>query len=458
MPPRQQTDVVQHITCNLESGPKLVLQSNCKSKQRTDADIFSKALKTEKVELHEELWFVPQECDILRESVCKKNTEERHDFVTLDKYTQKNKTHQVLSLLREGNKDINIVELQVRLDMITDSLEEAHTLNSQNQEKLSKEDKLEMNIRTSHLLEEVVVFQSQLMEKLCSVNVDNEKLRSEVAAKEDKIREINAEWEKASLELTSFLLDGSKSLRDATDQIEYITDSFAHVNTDISEHIGNAAKYCVEKEEKIVLLERSLEDAQKTVTQMEQNMISLRGAAIVLTELQQLENSSDKESIKMTTMLNDNEVSCREAQIFKKHKSAADSVFEINMETDCKRIVLGDDEDYRKNRTPATVSTKRFCLSDHSEIHAELEKLPECDSAVTLSFAKSEIGGHHPGEESCLLGSHALISKNPQGIKSGRNHFIMPEMIGVLRPADLSLHDADASCCSTMKVKFTINL
>ncbi|KAL8120393.1 kinesin-like protein KIN-12C isoform X2 [Apium graveolens] len=451
-PSSQQTDMVQQIKSNVEIGPKLVLRSKCRSKQQTDADILNEALQSEKVKLAEELQFVPQEYEILHESLCKRSAEERHDFVTLGNYTQKNKMHCVLSPLRERNKDVNIAELQFTLDMISGYLEEAHTLDSQNQEILSKEGKLHTNLRTSHLLKEVVSFQSQLINRLCSMTEDNEKLRSEVAAKGAKIKEINTEWEKASLELTSFLLDGSKSLGDATDQIEYITGSFAHVNIDIGEHFGNAAKYFVEKEEKILLLERSLEDAQKTVTQMEQNMISLRGAAIVLAELQEVENLSNKESNKMTTMLNDNKDSCKEAEIFKKHKSAAASSSKINMETDCTRIILEDDEDYEKNRTPATMETKCFFLLDHSEIQSGLEKLPECDSSVNLTFAKSEIRSHFPGKDSWLLGSHALNSKCQQGIKSGRNQFIMPEMIGVLQPADLTLHEADSSCCSTMKL------
>lgn len=455
MPSIQHTDVEQN-TRDLEIGPRLVLQSYRESKQQINA-----ALKTEKVELAKDLQFVQQEYDIVSETLCEKNMEERHDFVTLDNCSHKNKTHQVLSLLRKGNKNLNIAELQVRLDMINGNLEEAYTLNSQNQEKLSNEGKLESDIRTSHLLEEVVVFQSKLIEKLCSMTEDNEKLRSEVAAKEDIIKEINGTWEKASLDLTSFLMDGSKSLKDATDQIEYIAGSFAHVNIGIGEHIENAAKYCVEKEEKILLLERSLEDAKKTVTQMEQNLISLRGAAIVLTELQQLESSSIKESIQMTTPLNDNKLLSREAQIFKKHESAAAaaaSLFEINMETDCTRIVRGDDEVYAKTGTPATMDTKRSFLLDHSEIQHELEKLPECGSAVNLSFARLEIGGHSPSEGSCLLESHALNSRYQQGLIYGHDKFIMPEMTGVLGPADLVLHEADASCCSALKVMLTSNL
>lgn len=453
----QQTDGIQQNRCDLDIGPRLILQPNCKTKPRTDADIFNEALKTEKVDLGEELQFPLQEYDMVTENLCKNNTDGRHDFVTLDKRTQKDKTHQVLSLLREGNQDFNITQLQVRLDMITGKLEEAHTLKSQNQEKLCEEGKLESDIRTSHLLEEVVVFQSILMEKLCFMTEDNEKLRSEVVAKEDKIKEISAEWEKASLELTSFLLDGSKSLRDATDQIEYITGSFAHVNIGLGEHIENAAKYCVEKEKKILLLERSLEDAQKTVTLMEQNLISLRGAAIVLTELQQQENSSSKESIQMTTTLSDSKLPCTKAQTLKKHKSTAASLFETNMEIDL-GIVLEDDEDYTKKGTLEAMDSKCSFLSDHNEFQDEFEKLQKCDSAVNLSFSKSEIDGHSPGKGSCLIGSHALNCKSQQGLKSGHNQFTMPGMIGVLRPADLVLHEADASCCTTMKVKFTSNL
>ncbi|XP_017215140.1 kinesin-like protein KIN-12C [Daucus carota subsp. sativus] len=448
---RQQTDGGQQNRCDLDIGPRLILQYKCKTKPRTDADIFNEALTTEKVDLAEELQFPLQEYGIVTENLCKNNTKGRHDFVTLDKGAQKDRRHHVLSLLGEDNQDFNITELQVRLDMITGKLEEAHTLQSQNQEKLCEEGKLESNIRTSHLLEEVVVFQSILMEKLCFMTEDNEKLRSEVVAREDKIKEINAEWEKASLELTSFLLDGSKSLRDATDQIEYITGSFAHVNIGLGEHIENAAKSCVEKENKILLLERSLEDAQKTVTLMEQNLISLRGAAIVLTELQQQENSSSKECIQMTTTLSDSKLPCRKAQTLKKHKSTAASLFETNMETDL-GIVLEDDEDYTKKGTLATMDSKCSFLSDHNEFQDEFEKLQKCDSAVNLSFSKSEIDGHSPGKGSCLIGSHALNCKSQQGLKSGHNQFTMPEMIGVLRPADMVLHEADASCCTTMKL------
>lgn len=113
------------------------------------------------------------------------------------------------------------------------------------------------------------------------------------------------EWERATLELTSFLIEGSKSLRDASGQIESIAYSFPHVNDWLGEHVERAAKVCVEKEETILLLQKSLEDAQNMVLDMEQKLNSLKGATAALTEVQQRENdASTKKTIQLSALLN----------------------------------------------------------------------------------------------------------------------------------------------------------
>ncbi|OMP05747.1 hypothetical protein COLO4_08585 [Corchorus olitorius] len=108
----------------------------------------------------------------------------------------------------------------------------------------------------------------------------------QITAKEQEAKSICMEWERATLELTSFLLDGSKSLKDASRQIENIACSFPEINVWVGEHVERAAKVCIDKEERILLLQRSLEDAQRMIVEMEMKLSSLKGATIALNENQ----------------------------------------------------------------------------------------------------------------------------------------------------------------------------
>ncbi|OMO55955.1 hypothetical protein COLO4_35839 [Corchorus olitorius] len=70
------------------------------------------------------------------------------------------------------------------------------------------------------------------------------------------------------------------------DDIENIACSFPEINVWVGEHVERAAKVCIDKEERILLLQRSLEDAQRMIVEMEMKLSSLKGAAIALNENQ----------------------------------------------------------------------------------------------------------------------------------------------------------------------------
>ncbi|CAB4306048.1 unnamed protein product [Prunus armeniaca] len=159
--------------------------------------------------------------------------------------------------------------------------------------------------RILHLQEEVAALQFELDERLHCMIQENKVLKNTIAAKEDEIRSLSVEWEKATFELTRFLLDGSRSLKNASSQIESIGCSFPQANVCISEDVQRAAKVCMEKEETIELIQKSLEDAQKMVTEMGQKLSSLKGAAIALSELQYLDNDETKEEISFCMRLDE---------------------------------------------------------------------------------------------------------------------------------------------------------
>ncbi|XP_057475426.1 kinesin-like protein KIN-12C isoform X2 [Actinidia eriantha] len=216
------------------------------------------------------------------------------------------------------NKDVSTLALQAKLARVSKELEETRSLNCKYQvdqsSQLSRMHQTELvceqvEVETAetilHLQEEVAALQLQLDERLCYTAEENMRLKDTVAAKEDEIRALCLEWERATLELTSFLLEGSKSLRNASSQIKSIAGSFPHFNVCLGEHVERAAKVCIEKEERILLLQKSLEDAQMMVLEMEQKLTSLKGATVALTEVQKRENDeSSKETNQSAILLN----------------------------------------------------------------------------------------------------------------------------------------------------------
>ncbi|KAM3323981.1 kinesin-like protein KIN-12C isoform X2 [Capsicum chacoense] len=220
---------------------------------------------------------------------------------------------------QDSNGDLSTVALQAKLEKMSKDLEEACLLNSQYLEdhalKLSQEHQTELvleevEIETAktilHMQEEIVAMKSELQEKMFLMADENISLKNSLAAKEEEIKVLCMEWERATLELTTFLIDGSKSLRDASSQIENIACSYPDVNACIGEHVEKAVKICVEKEETILLLKRSLEKAQRGIWQMDEKLNSLRGATMAITQAQQLDNeASNKEAIQLVSSLDD---------------------------------------------------------------------------------------------------------------------------------------------------------
>ncbi|XP_042050674.1 kinesin-like protein KIN-12E isoform X3 [Salvia splendens] len=215
----------------------------------------------------------------------------------------------------EKSEGTSLLALQAKLEKLTKELKEAKILNEQHiedhamqssvhhhTEMVRSEVEMETTRTIIHLQEEIDRLQSEFDVCLCSMTEENLSLRNSVAAKEEELRLFCAEWERATLELTAFLIDGSRSLRNASHQIKSISSSFPNVNDLINEHVERAAQVSVEKEETILLLQKSLEDAQNTVRHVENNLYALRGAAIALTELQRLDSTSETEESQMSRM------------------------------------------------------------------------------------------------------------------------------------------------------------
>lgn len=350
-------------------------------------------LEPNQVCLNSKLKHVQDEsCRYMATSSCKDSLE-MQSVLKLDNSFSKVKglDKQHNGLVMDSSGETERMALQAKLDRMIKDLEEVSLLNSKLQEnqelQLSSQHETEqvreqVEVETARtilqLQEEVAVHQRKLDERLCYVTQENTKLRNIIEAKEEKIKEVGMEWERAIGELTGFLVDGSRSLNNVFGQIENIACLFPQANAWISEHVVRAAKVCIEKEQTILHLQRSLEDAQNMVMDMGKKLSSLKGATLALTEFQQLDNSeASEEKCQLSMLLNDNtnmvkllerKLKVREAQFLEAEKCANVAFLVINWLSDPHKVArMGERED----SIPISKMVDPIIMANHKIAHAK---------------------------------------------------------------------------------------
>lgn len=269
-------------------------------------------MEAEQFHLIKELQHTKEENDRFKEML------EKTDL--LEGQSQHQNGHESLKLVEVEKKSMGITKksedrerkaMEDRLCRILHELEEVKSLNSQYEQErtsqLSHQEQVELvfeqvEMETTRtilqLQEEVATLQLELHDKLTATNNENMRLREAIEAHQEEMRIFSADWENATLELTNFLLDGSRSLKDVSRHIASIAASFPQANACIGEYVEKAAITCIEKEERILLLQRSLEEAQKTVFEMHEKLNSLKDATIAVSDFQHLISEEiDRETI-----------------------------------------------------------------------------------------------------------------------------------------------------------------
>ncbi|KAI9195107.1 hypothetical protein LWI28_011738 [Acer negundo] len=384
----------QNMTSNLVSHP------DDTQKELMDARLLIEALEHEQVRLFQELQLMQEQNHRYMEISNNKDNADGQSELKLENHCLESGDLEMQNkgLVKASSEGIDRMSLQGKLDKLTKDLEEARLLNCHYQEdqasQLSRQHQVdlvreEVEIETSrtilHLQEEVAALQLELHEGFGYMTQQNTSLRNTISAKEEEIRELGMEWEKATLELTNFLVDGSRSLKAASRQIESFACSFPQVNVEIGENVQRAARACIEKEETIQLLQRSLEDAQKMVLEMEEKLTSLKGATIALNEFQQPDkekgteetihlNMELKEKINMVKVLETN-LKLKEDQIIKAEKRADAAFLVVKWLYDSEKVVLKDDinKDILVSKLAGyTVNSKIFMMdAEHIPVKAE---------------------------------------------------------------------------------------
>ncbi|PWA46552.1 kinesin motor domain-containing protein [Artemisia annua] len=265
-----------------------------------DARTLLDTMKSQQDRLVEELQYVRQENDRLVETLTNINKPHLHPMLDHESNISENGSS------RNTSTDKTTMDLQARLDKMTKDLEGLRILNDPLKDQVDlvhEEVEHEAAKAILQLQEELASLQVKYHRRLCTMSEENNKLKRIVADKEDEVYTLHSEWEKASLELTSFLLDGSRSLKDASSQIESIACSYPRHNVWVGENVKKAATVFIEKEQTILQLEKNLVDAQSTIQQMQEKLNSLRTATMALTEIQYTETNKMVEVPRGDTLL-----------------------------------------------------------------------------------------------------------------------------------------------------------
>ncbi|KAF9619035.1 hypothetical protein IFM89_004379 [Coptis chinensis] len=333
-----QEDEVFQIKNYQKMDVALALQLDDRPKVLFDAKALNEAMDYEQIHQVEELDILQKnfECAGL---LGKKDTEEmRNSILKLENGCWKtvDPGPSDADLLTNAGGGIKRLSLTGKLEELNRDLKEARILNKrfldvqasqifrQNEFKQVCQEVEAETAKTILRLQEEL---EQLQDKMGSTTEENSRLINDIEAREYEIKMFSEEWEKATLELTSFLLDGSRSLEDASEQIGSIACSFPGRKACICEQVERAAKSYLEKERTIVKLQQSLEGAQKMGMEMKLKLSSLQGATLAITEIQQLENDvNSREAIQWQRLLSEKMAKVEELE--RKLKNKEDQLIE----------------------------------------------------------------------------------------------------------------------------------
>lgn len=141
----------------------------------------------------------------------------------------------------------------------------------------------------------------ELKERINLMIQDNENLGELLEKKDGELRTSSEEWERLACEIVEILCNGHEALEDASDQVDFIAESFPQRRSWIGEQVEKMVRTICEKDLLIEELQQCLEDAHKIRSDMELKLRSLRGATLAITEAQQQQSSEREEEILLLT-------------------------------------------------------------------------------------------------------------------------------------------------------------
>ncbi|CAO2815149.1 unnamed protein product [Amaranthus hypochondriacus] len=200
--------------------------------------------------------------------------------------------------LREKEAESRLLDFEIKMKMLQETSDSiSHENEVLRQSLLEKDTEIKSLTELSVLQQQVQendftekdtkllnieIKMKELQEASDIMSQENEALRQSLLEKDANIKSLTEDWELLSCEIEESLIDGHEALRSASDQLASI--SFSNRRSLVSEQFGKMIKQLSDKESIIEELNGCLEDANTKANDMERMLMSLRSAAMVMTE------------------------------------------------------------------------------------------------------------------------------------------------------------------------------
>ncbi|OIT33598.1 phragmoplast orienting kinesin 2 [Nicotiana attenuata] len=287
--------------------------------------------------------------------------------------------------------------------------------------------------------------------KLSLMTEENRKLGEIVHGKEKELIDMSEEWAQVNSEIEAIVSGGHEALKDACEQLDFISSTFPDKRSRISEQFGRLTKCIFEKDLFIEELNQSLENALNKRNDMESMLRSLRGAALVMTEAHQLDcREKDAEILSLTSQLSskahviselENKIKHGEDQLRKASVSATVAFVVVNWlsEQNSNYIDALSQKDTQLKESLETSRQKDAILCDQASVVAAAENQNE-----SLEEQRQKL------EESDLLKTIEKLTELQAGVSTVRSHLSECVERSGSPGKDIS-NEADASFSSDYK-------
>ncbi|XP_021738486.1 kinesin-like protein KIN-12F [Chenopodium quinoa] len=163
----------------------------------------------------------------------------------------------------------------------------------------------------------------ELQESSDMMSRENEALRQSLAEKNIEMESLVKDWETLSCEIEKSLIEGHDALTSASDELASV--SLSNKRGWISEQFGKMIRQVSDKESIIEQLNRCLKDANSRASDMECMLMSLRGAAMAMTESHQQECYEKEIEIQQLRAELLAHLSAKEEEIYMSEKKGCES-------------------------------------------------------------------------------------------------------------------------------------
>uniref|UniRef100_A0ACD5XRF6 Uncharacterized protein n=1 Tax=Avena sativa TaxID=4498 RepID=A0ACD5XRF6_AVESA len=219
-------------------------------------------------------------------------TKQRLDELQLE---SKQLNDRLLLAMKENESFCELIEeKEKKIQVLTNDWENLQEELLSLQQQLDASNKY--GLLAKHSLEELQLERKQLNDRLLGAIKENENFSALVEKKEKEIHLLTNGWDRLAADIENFLVDGSGSLDEASDQVASISESFSQKRR-VQDQVQKMFQGISDREKLLEELQSRLKEADDIKCNLDLKLKSLRGAMEAVNEMHQQERNDQEKTI-----------------------------------------------------------------------------------------------------------------------------------------------------------------